>query len=877
MGLFSQLTEILLHCPFDEKENYWLHPAQCQALCIYFSSNLERFFGTTLRPPSLDSSPSMVSCRRNSFSVFYDKTFLKLWSNRKVNKSSSATLGDRYSALAILEELRSTPNAIEELFRVVREAENYIQVCSNSEWWRTAFIMGFTTEVRDVHMHDLMWCIAGLKLALQTVRGVELESRAQFTRLGIAQCYAEMGELSSQASELIRCEEQDHVHLLSRLQQVKRKHDEMNFMRKMVMSTQEKMKHETVHFLIQKLGAPSHMAEPDNTSLYVRKLPQSMHICSEDLLFAPEPHVIARGNYTTVYEASWQGIKVATKQFDYDSCKEYFTYEAAVYIALQSPFIIQLYGWSVNSRSYSSYLVFELVKSNLATAVKEKKELKKPLQLPVVLDLMLQLSRAMEYLHSKKIMHKDLRPSNVLVQPLSSSAELMEKGYGRVKLCNFGFDRLNTEALHLSILVYRAPEVWALHDRNRVEQVDYSFEADVYSFGMTFAYCLTGEDPFASITSKAKLREELQKGASPDLCSRCPLLLEELLQKCWCTDPSVRPSFSSITMALRHLKLLMMKSRSSGGVWDRSVVDKEFSLSTPVISYRELCIATNDFANRVQNISLHCMYHGVLSDGTQVLIQQMQEVNNIRKLWLQTSQLLKLRHSNVTGLRAVCIHASQYWFVYEHSFVQGSLDRWLEEDDMQERLDVATCYKIAVGAACGLQYLHAQGNVYALTSENILLDKKYEPQLLVCSVLCEERENLEYHQRLDVLHFGTLITRLLSYLRRNAVDLESLSTDSQAFVLKRVEELCVHAQMDEVVEVLESVYDSCHEDNLLFSPSQGGPLDFQESLVLDRDVDDTRELAEGFTSLFDLTQDLVDYNDTPHEPVDRRGSRYVSI
>ncbi|KAI5079144.1 hypothetical protein GOP47_0006815 [Adiantum capillus-veneris] len=859
MGLLSQLTEIVLHCPFDEQGHYWLCPTQCQALCIYYCSNLERLFGTILRPRNLNSSSLLSTRRRNSFSAFYDKTFMKLRSNRKVSKSSMAALGDQSSAMAILEELRSIPSAIEELFRVMKEAEIYIQACSNSDWWRTAVDMGFMNEVRDVHIHDLMWCIAGLKLALQTVRGVELESRAQFTRLGVAQCYAEMGELSSQASELIRCEEQDYARLSSIVQEAKHKYDDMSFVRRMVMNGHDRAKHGVVHFLSQKLGVPSYTAEADSSSPNVRELPQSMRILIEDLSFASPPRTIAQGKFAVVYEASWLGMKVAAKQYDYDACKEYFTYEAAVHAKLRCPFIIQLYGWLVDSHNYSYYLVFELVNNNLASIVKDRKDLSKPLHLPVILDLMLQLSRAMDYLHSKGIMHKDIRPHNVLVQPSSSCAELMEKGYGRVKLCNFGFDRLNVDAAHWSALGYRAPEVWALHDKNRVEQLDYTLEADVYSFGMTFVYCLIGEDPFAGVASRTSLRDVVQKGVTLNLPPSCPLVLKDLLQNCLSKSLSARPSFTSITMALQHLKLLMMKSTAVDEVTNRLMVDEEFFLSNPVISYAELCSATSDFSTRVQNIFLHSMYHGVLSDGTKVLIQQMQGLINVRKLWLQTSRLLNLRHSNVAGLRAICIESSRYWFVIENSSVRGSLDKWLEADNTQEKLDVATCYRIAIGAACGLQYLHAQGIVYAVTAENILLDERYEPQLLVSSVQCEERdEDLEYHQRLDVLHFGTLITKLLSYLRGNNSIGDDSPIDSQVYVFQRVENLCSDALMDEVVELMESIYDSCFEESF--------PLHCEEEETTALDTEGSLKALESchesFTSLFDVTQNLVGRTDS---------------
>ncbi|MCO5555032.1 hypothetical protein L7F22_008572 [Adiantum nelumboides] len=872
MGLSSELTEIVLQCPFDEQGHYWLHPTQCQALCFYYCSNLERLFGTVLRPPTLNSSASLSTRRRNSFSTFYDKTFMKLWSNRKGSKSFTAALGDRSSAMAILEELKSIPNAIEELFRVMKEAENYLQACGNLEWWRTAIDLGSINEVRDVHIHDLMWCIVGLKLALQTVRGVELESRAQFTRLGVAQCYAEMGELSSQASELINCEEQDHVYLSSIVQQAKHKYGEMSIVRRMMMSGHDRAKQGAVHFLSQRLGAQSLTAEGDNSFPHVRKLPQSMHISIEDLSFASLPRLVVQGSFATVYEASWNGIKVAAKQFDYHACKEYFNYEAAVHVKLRCPFIIQLYGWSVDSRNYSYYLVFELVNRNLATLLKDRKECSKPVDFPIILDLMLQLSRAMDYLHSKGIMHKDIRPHNVLVQSSNVCAELMNRGYGRVKLCNFGYDGLHMDSPPLSTLGYRAPEVWALHDKNRVEQLDYTLEADVYSFGMTFAFCLIGEDPFAGITSRTRLRAVLQKGLSLNFPPSCPLVLKELLQNCLSKSLSTRPSFTSITMALQHLKLLMMKSSSVDGLMNRLMIDKEFFLSNPVISYMELCIATSDFSTRVQNISLHFMYHGVLSDGTKVLIQQMQGLTNLKKLWLQTSQLLNLRHSNVAGLRAVCIDSSRYWFVLENSFVRGSLDKWLEANHTLEELDVAICYRIAIGAACGLQYLHAQGIVYAVTAENILLDGRYEPQLLVCSVQYEERgEDLEYHQRLDVVHFGTLITKLLFYLRRNNSIAEDPPVGSQAYVLERVESLCLNALMDDVVELLESIYDSCLDETY--------PLDCEAPAIDTEGSSKVLEAChESFNSLFDLTQNLVEYSDSiEDEPLHGQDSHFKLI
>ncbi|KAH7373184.1 hypothetical protein KP509_17G043000 [Ceratopteris richardii] len=733
---------------------------------------------------------------------------MRLFSNRKARKLSEPISHDWSNATAILQELKYVPIALEELLRVMSEAENYLHICRDSEWWRPGIVVGFTTEVRDVHIHDLMWCIAGLKLALQAVRGVELESRAQFTRLNVAQCYAEMGDFCSGTSGLSICEEQDSAYFSSALQQAMWKYEGMNFVRKMVMSGHEKIKYGMLNFLSQRLRAPFHTLEDNIVPAHVGKLPQPMRIPSEDLTFASPIHSIMESKYSTSHEGLWHGIRVMVKRFDYHSQKDYFLFEATVHVRLQCPFVIDLYGWSVDTHDYTCYLVFELVNCNLATLINNRKDSHKPLQLHVVIDLMLQLSRALEYLHNKGILHKDIRPDNVLVQPSRSCPELAEKGYGRVKLCNFGFDRWDLGPSQLNNLIYRAPEVWTLHEDNHIERLNYTFEADIYSFGMTFAFCLMEETPLGSNVVKVSLEQVFKKEVSLNFPPSCPLILKDLLLSCTSKRLEDRPSSSSITMVLRHLKLLTMKS----SICDEHSIDREYFSSMPVISYAELCNATTDFSSSVQNISLHSMYHGVLSDGTKVLVQQVEGIINMRTLWFQTSQLLNLRHSNVAGLRAVCINASQCWFVIENSSVHGSLDKWLEDESIEEYLDVAICYRIAIGTACGLQYLHSHGIVYGISPENILLGEHYEPQLLVWSVQCEDvDEDLHYLHRLDVVQFGTLITKLLSYLTRSNSIGDASTANYQVYILKVVENLCLNAQMDEVVEVLESVYDCYHD------------------------------------------------------------------
>ncbi|KAH9588923.1 Protein kinase domain [Trypanosoma melophagium] len=87
--------------------------------------------------------------------------------------------------------------------------------------------------------------------------------------------------------------------------------------------------------------------------------------------------------------------------------------------------------------------------------------------------IMQQLFQALSFLHEHRILHRDIKTSNILISP-----------QGIVKLCDFGLGRLYTEGQELTAnvvtLIYRAPE---LHFGVR----DYSHKMDVWSLGCIMA------------------------------------------------------------------------------------------------------------------------------------------------------------------------------------------------------------------------------------------------------------------------------------------------------------------------------------------------------------------------------------------------------
>ena len=96
------------------------------------------------------------------------------------------------------------------------------------------------------------------------------------------------------------------------------------------------------------------------------------------------------------------------------------------------------------------------------------------------IDYSMQIGRAMEYAHGQGVIHRDLRPSNVLV------AES-----GTLKVADFGTSRFLELAARGTTVIgsppYMAPEQF---------QGEAVFASDLYSFGVTMYQMLTGELPY---------------------------------------------------------------------------------------------------------------------------------------------------------------------------------------------------------------------------------------------------------------------------------------------------------------------------------------------------------------------------------------------
>ena len=186
------------------------------------------------------------------------------------------------------------------------------------------------------------------------------------------------------------------------------------------------------------------------------------------------------------------------------------------------------------------YLVTELMQYGSVRDVLDKKGSNLPFSLR--LRLTLDAAKGVEHLHKKKLIHRDLKPQNLLVN----------KGWV-CKVSDFGVSTVRPTITRtmtcIGTPVYMAPEVLS---KNK-----YSEKADVYSFGIVMCEVFTQLQPYSTAPydemNQAQLMYQIaEKEARPSL-RRVHPALQQLISDCWNTDPSMRPTMGEVIVRLRRL------------------------------------------------------------------------------------------------------------------------------------------------------------------------------------------------------------------------------------------------------------------------------------------------------------------------------------
>jgi serine/threonine-protein kinase len=224
---------------------------------------------------------------------------------------------------------------------------------------------------------------------------------------------------------------------------------------------------------------------------------------------------LGRGGMGSVYKAvhTIMGRVVAVKVVlpelvDNPLALDWFRREVRAATQLVHPNIVMAYD--ANEADGVHFLVMEYVDgTNLDSLVRKQG----PLPLPRACALLRQAALALQHAHEKGMVHRDVKPANMLV-PREGSA-----GAPLVKLVDFGLARLHKQAAGGTIAVQTASGLMGTPDYIAPEQCrdihSADIRSDLYGLGGTLYFVLTGRVPFDGETPMEKLVKHLTEEPVP--------------------------------------------------------------------------------------------------------------------------------------------------------------------------------------------------------------------------------------------------------------------------------------------------------------------------------------------------------------------------
>eukprot|EP01125_Pyxidicula_operculata_P016473 TRINITY_DN5674_c0_g1_i2.p1 TRINITY_DN5674_c0_g1~~TRINITY_DN5674_c0_g1_i2.p1 ORF type:complete len:718 (-),score=112.45 TRINITY_DN5674_c0_g1_i2:221-2374(-) len=212
---------------------------------------------------------------------------------------------------------------------------------------------------------------------------------------------------------------------------------------------------------------------------------------------------VGRGRFSDVYRGVWRKTEVAVKKLDEsvnspEVVKELFR-EVNLIMNLRHPNVLTFLGAAVKAPNHLAIVLEFLPRGSLYDVLQNKNIIVEP---DHIRKMSLDCARGMTYLHGSRIIHRDLKTTNLLVDE-----------NWVIKVADFGLSRLiDSKPQTLSSCgtpAYSAPEVLKFQK--------YSFKADVYSFGIVLYEMCTRQEPFKNMQPYNIVLNVATKGLRPDL------------------------------------------------------------------------------------------------------------------------------------------------------------------------------------------------------------------------------------------------------------------------------------------------------------------------------------------------------------------------
>mmetsp|Transcript_23757 Transcript_23757/g.30261 ORF Transcript_23757/g.30261 Transcript_23757/m.30261 type:complete len:354 (-) Transcript_23757:76-1137(-) len=242
-----------------------------------------------------------------------------------------------------------------------------------------------------------------------------------------------------------------------------------------------------------------------------------------------------KGNFGCLYKAKYFGTDVAVKKLldiENKAMHKYIEREMSLLKTMRHPNIVQYMGMSKTDEDV--YIITEYLNGGDLYDKLRDETIKIPWKLRV--SLAIETCRAIAYLHSRGVVHRDLKSQNLLVD-----------NNWKVKICDFGFARAADSKEYMTLCgtdEWMAPEIM-LGEK-------YDERADIYSFGMILTEFIRRDDPPPRVPGAAYGYDE--KSFLASVPKDCPKELLSCVADCTKFYPEARPDIKDVLKRLTELE-----------------------------------------------------------------------------------------------------------------------------------------------------------------------------------------------------------------------------------------------------------------------------------------------------------------------------------
>ncbi|MGD9645330.1 MAG: protein kinase [Pirellulales bacterium] len=187
-----------------------------------------------------------------------------------------------------------------------------------------------------------------------------------------------------------------------------------------------------------------------------------------------------------------------------------------------------------------------------------------PVDIPTAVDLITQVARGLDHAHRRGVVHRDIKPGNLLLDE-QGVVKILDMGLARVVETDMPQEELTQSGRLMGTVDYMAPEQ-AL-DVKRADQ-----RADIYSLGCTLYFLLVGRAiaPDGTMTTKLLWHQSHAVPSLLEVAPDAPEALDELFLRMLAKRPEDRPqSMTEVLQALEPIRRELGLSSESDAPWLR--------------------------------------------------------------------------------------------------------------------------------------------------------------------------------------------------------------------------------------------------------------------------------------------------------------------